>query len=78
MEIEIVKVEQLKYQAVDVLHIYPHNKKQVHQYRRYNRADHWCSFLGDRHGWTRVLDPVMLESAYQKYLRKTKKRGKKK
>ena len=79
MKIEIVKVEELEFQAIDIMHIYPHDRKQLHHYRRYNRPDHWCSFLGDNHGWKRVEQPIMLEDAYQRYMRKQKqkKRGQK-
>ena len=78
MKIEVVKVEHLEFQAVDVLHIYPHNRKQIHAYRRYNKPDHWCSFLGNHSGWSQVFDPTILEEAYQSYLLKEnrERRGK--
>jgi len=72
MKIEIMKVEHLEFQAIDVLHIYPHSK-QKHHYRRY-KENHWCHFLGDLNGWHQVFDPAFMEDAYQVYIFNERKR----
>ena len=62
MVIEIIKVEVTDYESILT------NEKWMNEYRRH-AADHWEHKLGV-HGWHRVIDPELLEDAYQRWKRK--------
>ncbi len=61
MKINILSVTHGEFEAVET-------NEPLPSYRRYG-PEHWDHYLGDLHGWHRLMDASLYEEVYQEWKR---------